>query len=156
MLARQPAASRVSSPTTWPAVLLLGLVVVAVLALQLRLPAETRSQVEGGVLWLAIFLADALVSNARLPTSEKKGVGTRCECLRVRGPVIYTGKLLFNFVTIGLIAGVLIPLFAILCDTQLLRHPIAILVVTLIAAWGLAAAGTLIGALTGLKGRETY
>ena len=65
----------------------------------------------------------------------------------VPSTVIYTGKLLFNFVTIGLIAGVLIPLFAILCDTQLLRHPIAILVVTLIAAWGLAAAGTFIGAL---------
>jgi heme exporter protein B len=49
---------------------------------------------------------------------------------------------------------VLIPLFAVLCDTQLLLHPVAILIVTLMAAYGLAAAGTLVGALTlGLKGR---
>ena len=122
------------APTTWPAVLLLGLVVVAVLALQLRLPAASLSQVAGGVLWLAIFLSATLSLERAFANEREEGCWDALRMYPMPSTVIYWSKLLFNFITIGLASSALIPLYAVLCDAPLLAHPMGVLAVTTLAS----------------------
>ena len=44
----------------WPAMVLLGVVVVLVIAIQMDLPTVQQERVVGGLLWVAVFLAGTL------------------------------------------------------------------------------------------------
>jgi len=58
---------------TWPAMLLLGVVVVLVFAVQMDLPLQERQRVGGGLLWLAIFFAGTLAFDRSFASEREDG-----------------------------------------------------------------------------------
>jgi heme exporter protein B len=139
---------------TWPAAILVGILLVLTLELQADLPAEMKRNYVGGLLWLAVFLAGTLGLERSFADENDEGCWDALRMYPVSPAVIYTAKFVFNFVTLMAVASVLIPLLSVLTDAPLLERPITMSMVALLANLGLAAVGTLIGALVnGLRRR---
>lgn len=136
------------SRTTWPSMLLLGFLLVITLELQLDLPSAMRDRVAGGLLWLAVFVAGTLGLERSFGNEQDHGCWDALRMYPVAPAVVFLSKALFNFATLTGFAAVLIPLFAVLSGAPLLKWPGATLLIVLLANLGLAAIGTLVGALT--------
>ena len=138
----------IRAPAIWPSVLLFGFVVVAVLSVQMDGPAATHPRIASGMLWLAVFFAGTLSMEHSFAGEREDGCWDALRLYPVAPSIIFIAKLLFNFIVLSGLTVILIPLFAVLCNAPLLSHPGAMLAVTFLANLGLAAAGTLIAALT--------
>jgi heme exporter protein B len=132
---------------TWPAVVLLGFLVVLTLELQSDFPAEIKHQFVGSLLWLAVFFAGALGLEQSFADEKDNGCWDALRMYPTSPGAIYAAKLLFNFAMLMGVAAVLIPLLAALADAPLLERPPTMLMVAVLANLGLAAIGTLIGGL---------
>ena len=131
----------------WPAILLFGVVVAVVFSLQMDLPPGPKQQIVGGMLWLAILFA-GMIAVGRSFTSERDENCWEALLLYPISPAtIYLAKLTVNAVALAALQCVLIPLFTVLCDAPLLARPGAMLLVALLGNLGIAAIGTLLGAL---------
>jgi heme exporter protein B len=136
------------APLTWPAALLLGLLLALTLELQMDLPAAMKQRTTGGLLWLAIFMAGTLSLDRSLGDEREDGCWDALRMYPIAPAAIFVAKLVFNFATLVGVAGMLIPLFVVLADAPLLDRPAAMLAIVSLACLGLAAIGTLIGPLT--------
>jgi len=133
--------------STWPAVLLLGFVLVLTLEMQADLPVEMKHRLVGGLLWLAVFFAGALGLERSFADENDAGCWDALRMYPVSPAVIYTAKFVLNFTTLSGVAAVLVPLLVVLADAPLLDRPAMMLLVALLANLGIAAIGTLIGGL---------
>jgi heme exporter protein B len=133
---------------TWPAVLLMGLVVVLTLELQLDLPAALKQPVAGGMLWLAIFFAGTLAVERSFTNERDEGCWDALRMYPLSPATIYLAKVLFNLITLSCVTCILVPVFVVLSDAPLLDRPGPMVLVTMLANLGFAAVGTLISALT--------
>ena len=132
----------------WPAMVVLGAVVVLILAIQMGLLPEQKQQICGGMLWLAIFFAAVLTLDRSFAAEHDDGCWHAMQLYGVTPTTVYLAKVLVNVVWITAIEALLIPLFIVLADVPLLRHPAELSIVVLLGNIGLAAAGTLLGAIT--------
>jgi heme exporter protein B len=132
----------------WPAMLLMGFVIVLTLELQLDLPPALKQRVAGGMLWLAMFFAGTLTLERSFTNERDEGCWDALRMYPLSPATIYLAKVLFNLITLSCVACVLIPVFVVLTDAPLLARPGPTLLVTLLANLGFAAVGTLISALT--------
>jgi heme exporter protein B len=128
--------------------LLLGFLLALTLELQMDLPAAAKQRTAGGLLWLAMFMAGTLSLDRSFGDEQEDGCWDALRMYPVAPAAVFTAKMLFNFAMLVGVAGVLIPLFVVLVDAPLLVRPGATLAIVLLANLGLAAIGTLIGALT--------
>jgi heme exporter protein B len=132
---------------TWPAVVLLGFLLMLTLELQSDFPREIKHQFVGGLLWLAVFFAGALGLEQSFADEHENGCWDALRMYPVSPATIYLAKLIFNFGALTLVAAVLIPLLATLGGAPLLERPLVMLMVAVLANLGLGAIGTLTGAV---------
>ena len=135
--------------------LLLGLVVVVMLAMQMDTLAADQPRVASGLLWLALFFAATISLDHSFANEREEGCWDALRMLPLSPTVIFGAKLSLNFLTLSCVSLILIPLFAAFSGAPLLMRPGALVSVVVLADLGLASAGTLIGALiNGLKRRS--
>jgi heme exporter protein B len=132
----------------WPAMVVLGVVVVLILAIQMGLLPDQKQQICGGMLWLAIFFAAVLALDRSFAAEHDDGCWNALQLYGATPTTVYLAKVLVNGIWITAIEALLIPLFIVLADVPLLRHPVELLLVVFLGNVGLAAAGTLLGAMT--------
>ncbi len=132
----------------WPAMLVLGILVAAVFSLQVELPPQQWPAVSAALLWLAILFAGLVVFERSFAAEKHDGCWDGLALYPLPRSMIYLSKLVSNFIALLALECVLVPLFAVLSDVPLLRHPWPMMLVAVLASMGLAAVGTLVSALT--------
>ncbi len=131
----------------WPAMLLLGVVVAFLFGVQMDLLPNEKQQIVGGLHWLAVFFAGVVALGRSFASEHEDGCWETLK-LYPTGPVsIYLSKLIVNVVALAALQCVLVPLFVVLVDVPLLAHPGPLVVVVLLGNLGIAAVGTLLGAV---------
>jgi len=140
----------------WPAMLLLGVVVAMMFAMQADLPPEQLRQIVGGLLWLTIFFAGTLALDRSFAAEREDGCWEGLLGYPVSPTCVYLAKLAVNVIALAALECVLIPLFAILTDVPLLAHPGPILAVAVLGNAGLAAVGTLLSAVANTGRQSSY
>jgi heme exporter protein B len=131
----------------WPTMLLLGVVVALVFSLQMNLLPQQRQQMLGGLLWLAVFFAGLTAVDRSFAAEGEEGCWESLKLLPISPSVVYLAKMVVNFTALALLECLLIPLFFVLSDVPLLPHLGRLLPVAGLANLGLAAVGTLVGAM---------
>src|SRR5271167_4616631 len=99
---------------TWPAMLLLGVVLTLMIAMQTDLPPEWKRQIAGSLLWLTIFFAGTLALDRSFAAEREDGCWEGLFCYPVSPTAVYLAKLIVNVVALAALECVLLPLFAIL------------------------------------------
>lgn len=136
------------SPRVWPTMLLFGVAVAVVFNVQMDVPAEHRLRIQGGLLWLAIFFAGMLAVDRSFAAEREEGCWQAMMLYPLPPAVVFLAKLAANAIALGALQIVLIPLFAAFSGVPLLARPGAMLLVAVLGNLGLAAAGTVVSALT--------
>jgi heme exporter protein B len=131
----------------WPAMLLLGIVVALMFAVQMDLAPEQKTQTVGSLLWLAVFFAGMLALDRSFAAEREDGCWEGLLLYPVSPTAVYFAKLAVNVIALGAVQCVLIPLFVVLSDVPLLARPWAMLLVAVLGNLGIAAVGTLLSAL---------
>jgi heme exporter protein B len=128
--------------------LLLGLVLVFLLAIQLDLPIDQKAQVVGGLLWLAIFFSGTLAVDRSFANERENNAWQALILYPVDPAIHFLAKLAVNFLSVCILEFALIPAFVVLSDVPLLAQPGRIVPTAALGSLGFAAVGTLISALT--------
>jgi heme exporter protein B len=144
---RKDLVSECRSRRVWSAMLLLGILVAVMFAVQMDLPPDGRRHIAGSLLWLAVFFAGTLVLDRSFAAERDDGCWDGLLLYPVSKTTVYLAKLAVNVIALAALQLVLIPLFAVLTDVPLLDHPGAIALVALLGTLGVAAVGTLLSAL---------
>jgi heme exporter protein B len=131
----------------WPAMLLLGIVVALMFAVQMDLLPEQKPRMVGGLLWLAIFFAGMLAMDRSFAAEREEGCWEGLLLCPLSPAAVYLAKLAVNVVAIGAVQCVLVPLFVVLADVPLLARPWPMILIALLGNVGIAAVGTLLSAL---------
>ena len=140
----------------WPVMLLFGVVVAVVFSLQMDLPSGQKQWVVGGMLWLAILFAGVIAVGRSFTSEREENCWEGLLLYPIPPSTIYLAKLTVNVFALAALQCVLIPLFAVLCDAPLLARPGAMLLVAVLGNLGIAAIGTLLGALAAAVRNNRY
>lgn len=132
----------------WPAMLLLGLIVTVLFAVQMELLPEQREQIVGGLLWLSLVLAGMPALDRSCAAEGEEGCWEALLNYPISPATVYLAKLAVNVVSLAILQGVLIALFAGMSQVSLLSHPWAMVLVALLGNVGLASLGTLLAGLS--------
>lgn len=141
--------------SSWPGMLLLGIVTVFLLAAQLNVPLETKTTLAGGLLWLAIFFAGTTALERSFSGERDAGCTATLRLFPIHPSQLFLAKLAVNVVSLLILEIVLIPAFIVLTDVPLLNRPAPFLLVTMLGTLCFASIGTLVSALTsGMRSRS--
>ena len=132
----------------WPAMLMLGLLLVSILAMHIDLPKEQKEHLIGGLLWLAIVFAGTLALEWSFANEREDGCWKTLTLYPVAPSTLFLAKMLINVMSLVILELVLIPLFVVLTDVPLLARPGAIALIAGLGNIGFAATGTLVSAIT--------
>jgi heme exporter protein B len=132
----------------WPTMLFLGTIVAMACGLQLDLPAAERQVAAAALLWLSVLFAGLVTIDRTFAVEREDGCWDGLILYPISPAVLFLAKLLVNFIALTSLQCVLIPLFAVTADLPLLKHFWAIGAIGLLSSLGLAAVGTLVGAMT--------
>ena len=146
----------ISGKRSWPSMMLLGIVVAVVFALQAQLPQEQRNQMCGVLLWVTILFAGLLGIDRSCSSEQDDGCWEALLAYPVSPAAVYWSKLLVNVLSLTLLEILLIPAFGTFAGVRILNPIAAIVPLTFAANFGIAALGTLLSALTnrlGLSGQ---
>jgi len=141
---------------TWPAMLLLGLVLAALSSMQVVVPAQHKAGVSGGLYWLTLFFAGSIALERSLASERENGCLQSLLLYPIAPSNVYLAKVISNYLSVCLLAIALIIAFCVLSDARLLSRPLPFLGVLLLANLGFAAAGTLLSGLTSGMSQRTY
>lgn len=111
----------------------------------LELEVTLRATLTAGVLWVTLTFAGALGLNRSLTLEEDGGLDGLLLAPIPRA-ALYTGKMLSTLSSLLLMAILLLPLYCWLYNTPLPRF--GLLAILLLGAFGYAAVGTLLAAMT--------
>jgi heme exporter protein B len=128
--------------------LLLGVVLVTLLALQIDLPVDDKEPIMGGLLWVAILFAGTLLLEPLFAIERANGCWETLLQYPWAPAVLFLAKMVVCFVSISILELLIIPLFMALTDVPLLSHPAAMILVAGLSNIGFASIGTLAGAVT--------
>lgn len=144
---RKDLLSEYRSRRTWPAMLLLGILVAVVFTVQMDLPPEGQRRIAGGLLWLAILFAGVLALDRSFALESEDHCGEGLLLYPVSPTAVYLAKLLVNVFALAALEMILIPLFIALSGVPLLAHPWATLLVAGLGNVAICAIGTPLSAL---------
>ncbi len=140
--------------TTWPGMLLLGLVMVFLLATQITLSLDQKSPLVGGLLWLSIFFAGTSALERSFTSERDAGCWQVLTLYPVDPSVHFLAKTAVNMISLAILECVLIPAFIVLTDVPLLARPGPLLLIVALGTICFASIGTLVSALAaGLRFR---
>lgn len=136
------------SRRTFPAMALLGGLLVVMVALQLDIPLPLRRGVGGGLFWLTVFFAGTLMLDRTLGAERDEGCYDALRLYPFGSLSIYLAKLAVNFLTVVALEFILAPALVVFADVPLLDRPLPLALIALLANLGFAAVGTVLGAAT--------
>ena len=134
-----------------------ALLLTVLSSLALSYGADIRTRAAPGVIWLSVTFASVLGLSRAWTREREEGALTGLVVSPVSRSAIFAGKALGIFIFIGAIEAIVIPAAALLLGGEigegdggfdLVRHGGALAVIALFANVGIAATGTLFGALT--------
>jgi heme exporter protein B len=135
------------------AMLVFSLLSILTFNFALELDRAARASSAAGVLWVTLIFAGSLGLGRALSREKDQGCLDGLLLAPVDRSAIYFGKMLGNFIFMGLIALVLVPLFGVLFNVWLLRP--LILAALGLGMLGYAGVGTLISSMAVYtRGRE--
>jgi heme exporter protein B len=132
----------------WPRMLLLGFVVAFLLSYQLALSPSQLQHAAASLCWLTICFAAVLTLGQSIALERDDGCWEGLLLYPVTPQAVYLAKLAVNVVILGALQLVVVPLFAMVGDTQWLAHPGKLLLVSVLGNLGVASVGTLLGAMS--------
>ena len=146
--------SEFRSRRVWPAMLLLGAVVVLVFSIQMDLLPDQKQRIMGGLLWLSVVFAGATLFDRSFAAEREDGCWDGMQLLPVSPGTVYLAKLTANVLALAALESLLVPLFFVTSDLPLLAHAHQLALIAALASPGMAAVGTLVSALAAGSGKN--
>ena len=128
------------------AMLVFSLLVILLFNFALELDTTTRANVTAGVLWTTFVFAGTLGLNRSMAVEKDRGCLDGLLLAPVDRTAIYFGKAISNLAVMLLVAVIVLPVFTILYNVNLLR--LDLLLVILLGSIGYVAVGTLLAAMS--------
>jgi heme exporter protein B len=147
-LVQKDAAQEFRARRAWPAMLLLGLLLVLVLAMQIDQTADQKLRVASGVVWLAVFFAGVLSLERSFAAEREEGCWQALMLYPVSPGVVFCAKAAINFAALALLEVVLFPAIVVFCGAPLLDRPGPLLLAAGLANLGFASLGVVMSGLT--------
>ena len=135
------------APRAWPAMLLLGLLLALVLAMQIDLLLDQKRQVIGCLFWLAVFFAWNVALDRSFSSEREENCLQALLLYPITPGTLFIAKFIANLLALTAIEAILIPAFVIFTDVSLLAGAWRFLTILVAANLGLCAVGTLVSAL---------
>ena len=132
----------------WPGMLLLGLVLVLLLAMQVDLQAEDKLKVISGLLWLDVFFAGTLVLDRSFTGEREDGCWEALLLYPVPPAVVYFAKVTVSVLALTILECVLVPAIVVFANVPILQRPWPLILVALLANLGYSSVGVLVSTLT--------
>ena len=127
------------------AMLVFALLVIFIFNFALEMTPQTRSDVTSGVLWVTLTFAGTLGLNRSMAVEKDRGCLDGLLLAPVDRTAIYFGKTLANFVFMLLVAIIILPIYSVLYNVNLLMG--GLFLVILLGAWGYVSIGTLLASM---------
>src|SRR3954464_1460828 len=109
---------------------------------------ETTREISGGLLWIVFAFAGTLLLNR----SFARELGNDCLDALISAPIpgsaLFLGKALANFVLVMAVELIALPLFGIFYNVKWTSQFWQLMLVILLATWGMTITGTMFSALT--------
>jgi heme exporter protein B len=103
--------------------------------------AEARA-LSGGLLWVAFAFSGMLGLSRTFAREVPNDCLLGLQMAPIPPAAIYVGKLGSNFLFLGLLELLLLPLFALFYNVPIQEHALAMCWIVFLGSWGLAAVGT--------------
>jgi heme exporter protein B len=136
------------APRSWPAMLLLGIVLSLLIGMQMDLPPDQKQNLAGGMFWLAAFFAGTIPLERAFAAEREEGCWQGLLLYPLTPGTIFVAKLTASFFALCALDAVLIPIFGLFSGIPLLSKPWGFAAIVVVANLGFAATGTLTGAVT--------
>ncbi len=133
------------SREVFSAMLIFALLVVLIFNFALELEAGTRASITSGVLWATFTFAGTLGLNRSMAQEKDRGCMDGLLMAPVDRSAIYLGKVISNLVFMFAVEIVVIPLFSILYNVNLINAGLILVVV--LGSIGYIAVGTLLSSM---------
>lgn len=127
------------------AMLVFALLVIFIFNFALELDPQTRAGLTSGVLWATFTFAGTLGLNRSMAVEKDRGCLDGLLLAPVDRTAIYFGKVLANFVFMLLVAAIVLPIYAVLYNVNLINA--GLMGVILLGSWGYVAVGTLLASM---------
>jgi len=133
--------------------LVFALLLIVIFNFSFELRVDNLAQVAPGVLWVTFAFASTLELNRALSLEMENGCLDGLFLAPMDRSVIYFGKMLGNLIFISAIEALMLPIFSVLFELNLIQPPL--LLTTFLGTIGIAAVGTLLSAIAvNTKARE--
>lgn len=143
------------APRAWPATLLLGIVLALAAAMQIELAQARQAGLAGGLFWLAAFFAATAAIERSFAGEREEGCWDGLLLYPAAPATIFLAKFAVNLLALLCLNGVLIPAFFAFAGAPLGEHVWGFLAIVILANTCVAAAGTIVSALTQGLGQRT-
>jgi heme exporter protein B len=137
--------AEIRSREVFSAMLIFALLVVLIFNFALELEAGTRASVTSGVLWVTFTFAGTLGLNRSMALEKDRGCMDGLLMAPVDRSAIYMGKVIGNLVFMLAVEIVVIPLFSILYNINLINA--GLILVVFMGSIGYIAVGTLLSSM---------
>ncbi|HEX7973419.1 MAG TPA: heme exporter protein CcmB [Anaerolineales bacterium] len=140
-------AAEVRSRELLSSMLVFALLVILIFNFALELSAKTRQDpaITSGVLWVTFAFAGTLGLSRSMATEKDRGCLDGLLLAPVDRSAIYFGKTLGNLVFMLVVEGIVLPVFSVLYNTNLLNP--GLFLVVILGSIGYVAVGTLLSGM---------
>jgi heme exporter protein B len=125
--------------------LVFALLLIVIFNFSFELRVDNLAQVAPGVLWVTFAFASTLELNRALSLEMENGCLDGLLLAPMDRSVIYFGKMLGNLIFISAIEALMLPIFSVLFELNLIQPPL--LLTIFLGTIGIAAVGTLLSAI---------
>jgi heme exporter protein B len=137
--------AEIRSREVFSAMLVFALLVVLIFNFALDLEAGTRASITSGVLWVTFTFAGTLGLNRSMAQEKDRGCMDGLLMAPVDRSAIYMGKVIGNLVFMFAVEIVVIPVFSVLYNVNLIN--LGLIFVVLLGSIGYIAVGTLLASM---------
>jgi heme exporter protein B len=137
--------AEIRSREVFSAMLVFALLVVLIFNFALELEAGTRASITSGVLWVTFTFAGTLGLNRSMAQEKDRGCMDGLLMAPVDRSAIYMGKVIGNLVFMFAVEIVVIPVFSVLYNVNLIN--LGLILVVLLGSVGYIAVGTLLASM---------
>lgn len=137
--------AEIRSREVFSAMLVFALLVVLIFNFALDLEAGTRASITSGVLWVTFTFAGTLGLNRSMAQEKDRGCMDGLLMAPVDRSAIYMGKVIGNLVFMFAVEIVVIPVFSVLYNVNLIN--LGLIMVVLLGSVGYIAVGTLLASM---------
>ena len=109
---------------------------------------ETTREIAGGLLWIVFAFAGTLILNRSFARELPNDCLDALIAAPVSGPVLFLGKALANYILVLAVEAIALPVFTVFYNVRLTQQLPTLILVMLLATWGMTVIGTVFSALT--------